>query len=267
MKKIYFRPDGGLGNRMRSMLSAINFCRDNNLELNIIWVLDGGFNCRFDEIFDVSNFKHIHFHYINNKSINIANNYYFFNCLLKLKCYCVNDNVSDYKQLMELIKKSKKNLYFHSFSIFYKDDGYDMFVPKKIVSEKVNEFYSKILVSNVVGIHIRRTDNEMSVINSPIELFIEKMRNELSNNSNTVFYLATDSVDTRQKLIDIFGNEKILYNSCVTLNRSTKDGIISAMIDLYSLSKTNKIYGSFWSSFSETAAKIGNKNLDILVKK
>jgi hypothetical protein len=37
-----------------------------------------------------------------------------------------------------------------------------------------------------------------------------------------------------------------------------------SVVDLFCLSRMSKIYGSYWSSFSEVAAEIGNVDLIVL---
>ena len=49
-------------------------------------------------------------------------------------------------------------------------------------------------------------------------------------------------------------------------DRNSIAGIKGGIIDMFALSKTNKIYGSFQSSFSELAAQIGNVPIEILQK-
>ena len=127
---------------------------------------------------------------------------------------------------------------------------------------------SSILPGNIdelKGIHIRRTDNTKSIENSPTELFINAINQELVYNPDTVFFCASDSVQEVKLLSDIFGS-KIIFNKNKSYSRNSPKGIKDALIDLCCLKKCNEIYGSFWSSFSETAALWGGGKLHILVK-
>jgi hypothetical protein len=40
-------------------------------------------------------------------------------------------------------------------------------------------------------------------------------------------------------------------------DRDSADGVVQAAVELYALSRTQRVYGSYWSSFSHTAAHIG----------
>ncbi|MBR3731567.1 MAG: hypothetical protein IKN25_02860, partial [Spirochaetales bacterium] len=119
--------------------------------------------------------------------------------------------------------------------------------------------------SNLVGVQIRRTDNAQSIANSPTEMFIEYMQQELQTNPQTVFYLATDDMKVRSEIIRLFP-DKVIYNQAESVSRRTKLGMIDAMIDFISLSRCSKIYGSYWSSFCEVASDIGKNEL-VVVKK
>ncbi len=110
-----------------------------------------------------------------------------------------------------------------------------------------------------VGLHIRRTDNTLSILNSPDELFENAIREELETNPQTKFYLATDNEEVKFNLHRLFG-DCITY-STKKADRTSRDGIIEGITEMTSLSMCSKIYGSYWSSFSEAAARIGSISL------
>lgn len=115
----------------------------------------------------------------------------------------------------------------------------------------------------MVGIHIRRTDNAESISRSPTELFERAIETEIEKNPNAQFYLATDSAEDQQRLISIFGS-RIIANANKTISRKTQQGMVDALVDLVCLSRSAKIFGSYWSSFSETAATLGETELIVL---
>lgn len=53
--------------------------------------------------------------------------------------------------------------------------------------------------------------------------------------------------------------DAIITQSDVEFVRNSKEGIECALLDLMALSRCEKIYGSYYSSFSEVAAKWGDK--------
>jgi hypothetical protein len=110
--------------------------------------------------------------------------------------------------------------------------------------------------SNTVGVHIRRTDHLISIKKSQTSKFITIMEDILNKNIQTTFFLATDDDDVKQELIKKF-NKKIITNNIESYNRNESNSIQNALIDLYCLSKTKKIYGSYHSTFSQMSAIIG----------
>mgnify|MGYP003623221184 FL=1 len=149
-----------------------------------------------------------------------------------------------------------KNIYLASFWGNYPlSSNYNVFKPINTLSQKINEISSQF-TKYTIGIHIRRTDHINAIGKSPTELFIEKMKNELNKNENTHFYLASDSIEEKQTLKNTFGDK--LITSFDETHRDTKKGIQDSLIDLYALSRTSHIYGSYDSSFSQTAALISN---------
>lgn len=115
----------------------------------------------------------------------------------------------------------------------------------------------------MVGVHIRGTGNAESISRSPTEMFERAIKTEIEKNPNAQFYLATDPAEEQQRLISIFGT-RIIVNASKTLSRKTQQGMVDALVDLICLSRSAKIFGSYWSSFSETAAALGKTELIVL---
>ena len=109
---------------------------------------------------------------------------------------------------------------------------------------------------HTIGIHIRRTDNEMSRKHSPTNLFLEAMARELREDPDCCFYLATDDPAEEKTLCESFEGRVLLYPKR-TLLRSEPKGIADALVDLYLLAHCRKILASYWSSFSDVAALWG----------
>lgn len=82
------------------------------------------------------------------------------------------------------------------------------------------------------------------------------MKEEIKMNNDVCFYLASDSMEEKKRLTAIFGDRIITHWKPVS--RSTPEGMQDALVELYTLSRTQKMIGSYYSSYSETAAEIGN---------
>lgn len=88
-----------------------------------------------------------------------------------------------------------------------------------------------------------------------MEAFIRAMKQETTLNPNANFFLVSDCHKTTLFFQKQFPN-KVYIREQKQLSRKTEDGIKDAVIDLWSLSRTNKILGSYGSSFSHTAAEL-----------
>lgn len=105
-----------------------------------------------------------------------------------------------------------------------------------------------------VGVHIRRGDSIRSIEQSPLDLFVREMEAITLADDRASFFLATDSPDVAFALRDRF-RDRLLTRS-PDLTRDTLAGTEDAVVDLWCLSRTSRVLGSYWSSFSETAADI-----------
>ena len=147
---------------------------------------------------------------------------------------------------------------YASSDIFISQGEYSIF---KITEEiKQQTLHSH---NGIIGIHIRRTDNEMSIKHSPTELFINKIRQELQQNPTQQFYLATDDEVEEQRIKQMFHDNIIVYKK-QSLDRNDPVAIRDAVIDLYNLAHCKKIYGSYYSSFSDIAALWGGIEKEVL---
>jgi hypothetical protein len=131
---------------------------------------------------------------------------------------------------------------------------YKVFSPTNEIQNRI-ENKTSCFSQYTIGLHVRQTDNTIAIDNSPIELFKIKIEEEIAKNSKANFFLATDSPEVEKELINEFGAKIIVTSK--ELNRNSENGIMDALVDMYCLSHTKLIYGSYWSSFSEVAALIG----------
>ena len=236
---------------MRSIASAIALSEAYNEKLEILWQLDRGLNCDFSELFEeISNTKITSFKRWSMK-------HFFLWVKMRLSCQVFSEiNSWNFAE-----RRKKRNIYIVTPHQFVKNIDYSKFVPLKSHLEKVEKILNG--ATDFVGIHIRRTDNEKSIQNSPTELFINKISDRLSEKPETKFFLATDSSEEENMLKNLFPNSIITQND-KDLSRNSVQGIKDAVVDLICLSYSSEIWGSYWSSFSEVAA-IWNSNKTLTV--
>lgn len=112
----------------------------------------------------------------------------------------------------------------------------------------------------IVGVHIRRTDNLWSIQQSPTSAFFREMDVEIARAPNTRFFVATDDPSEEASMVERYG-DRILRTEKRSLDRKQLSAVEDAMVDFLLLAGTRKIIGSGASSFSEEAARFGGIEL------
>lgn len=260
MRKIVVQPQGGLCNRMRAICGAVSLARKIDGEITVVWTKDTSLNIEFSEIFEDFPYKVLDV------------------CLSSVRYKLIYHWCKDIRQYMILddawINKyargkrfetwsnmiDQKNLFIITYADILFDGDYKIFKPNSRTLHCMNTVNCD---HNTIGIHIRRTDNEMSVLHSPTCLFIERVRVELLTNPDAMFYLATDDPTEEELFEKEYGYHILTYNKH-SFDRNNPLAIKDAMIDLYNLSQCKKILASYYSSFSDVAALWGNIEKEVI---
>ena len=261
-------PRGGLCNRMRAMGSAIALADQINTPLHVIWELKSDLNCSFTELFKppdkVTLTEVIRRDYLPSvikRPINIARTIYnhlkYQRIITDRQIINLRDRHYDFTELGNYDSVLINTC--HRFFPF--DDWNKIFQPTDDINQIV-ESYAVNFSENTIGVHIRRADSLKSIEYSPTELFIEAMNALVEQNENTQFFLATNSPQDQQRLTELFPSRIITHPK--KMDRNTAPAVQNALVDLMCLSKTKQILGSYWSSFSETAAKFHGAKLRII---
>lgn len=265
MKKIVINPIAGLCNRMRFISSAIYVGYESNRKIVINWNKANNCAFEFEDLFEPINLPNVRFcKNVAEKILYRTDGPKTFNCFTLLR------NILGYQQFcnydydreeigIEKIIKPTKDVYIQSFfSVSRHYSLSKIFKPISEVQSKINKVTAKFN-SYTIGIHIRRTDHKDAIAFSSISDYEKMMMREVKSCSSTNFYLATDDEDVKHSLMKKFGDKIICYSAPLT--RESVEGMKAALVDLYCLSKTTKIYGSKGSSYSEIAAELGNIDL------
>jgi hypothetical protein len=155
-----------------------------------------------------------------------------------------------------------RSVFLQTFSRFYYSSSwtpFSPFVPKKSIRDTVNGYY----VENMIGVHIRRTDNQRSIKNAPFEKFVQSMQTEVDIDRDVKFFLATDDPQVEIELKHRFPR-RIVTHVKKSVDRNDPNAIRDAVVDLYCLSNCRKLLGTYWSSFSETASQIRGIDLTLI---
>ncbi|MFY0607745.1 MAG: hypothetical protein JXR10_13595 [Cyclobacteriaceae bacterium] len=276
------KPTGGLCNRMLAIDSAIQICRETNSPLHIHWVKNHYLNASFFELFEpfmVSDIK-ITIHETSQKEVLYSDKELphtkqkIYNWLIKRYQLLHFDQVYHSYETTRMIELGhdfsteikNKNVLITSWTRLIPGNlDQTLFIPTSHIQEYISKLTSKFSANNI-GVHIRRSDHLDAIANSPTELFIKKMNEEIAVNEDTCFFVASDSLREKQQLKSIF-KDRIITSDAEDGDRNSSTGMQMAMIDLYCLSKTKKIYGSFSSTFSSVASELKNADFEEITTK
>lgn len=228
-KDIYVELEGGLCNKIRTLVGFNYFARLKNKKLYAVWKYGPECPCNFYDLFE-----------------NMPNTIILLNNKKK------PDNIIDYGLLNEFVAKKynlkKNNIYINN---------YKNLKIKKNILDKVKKVINNKNNSNILGLHIRRTDHVVYLnrINKN-NLFrdnnyYEKKINLFNKfNPNSSVYLATDNYKTQKYFCQKYNN--IIYNYKIP-KKSRKLRVTScedAIIDILILSKCKEFVGTNMSSFT-----------------
>jgi hypothetical protein len=127
--------------------------------------------------------------------------------------------------------------------------------PVDEIQDVVSEFSDKHNISDMVGVHIRRTDNLKSKKYSKLSHFYKEM-----DKTDKPFFLCSDCEKTKKEVSEKYKDRcidfKHPYKNCPNV-RTTIRGVKRALCELLLLGQTIKIIGSTFSSFGTMASVIG----------
>ncbi len=274
MCKIIFVPVGGLANRMGAMASAVVLAEKTGSRLEVVWFRDWALHAPFGRLFepirgdlfrlkDASRRDYLLLDRPRPKNFHLPLLYQkmaFKSCLYERS---IDPLCQEHFAFEEWIQTHRR-VYMASYMAFRQYDPALMkrlFVPVGEIRQEVDR-RCREFATRPIGVHVRRTDNEEAIRQSPIELFYGKLDAEIERDSRTGIYLATDAEEVKQAMKQRYGNR--VLTSAKQADRRSLAGIRDGMADMYTLARTGKIYGSFHSTFSIVASQIGNIPLEIL---
>ncbi len=160
-------------------------------------------------------------------------------------------------RLPHFFSGTKKSTYISSCYRMYPLQGsYEDFVPSAHIRNKIENTANRFN-DYTYGLHIRGTDHVVSKSHSASDKFLELVNKIINQEKDATFFLSTDDQEAKEMLLAEFG-PKIYYNDISDYDRNSPSAMADAVVDLYCLSRTKMIYGSHQSSFSQTAADMGN---------
>lgn len=279
-KFIMAQPDAGLGNRLRCIFTGLYFSKLYGVPLDVLWLRENCCNVEYSDLFEISENIRVHtiYHlgYKNRYALKSFASDRFLVILKKNLKYFdagMSDRLYAAKGEEGFVNEIENNpaLCFMSSGQHCTNEHFaqsrELIKPTKEIQNRVEDIMSPYMDKRLIGIHIRRTDHVDAIANSSLESFIEIMKRESAvaadiNKKEVYFYLATDDLQIEEKLQKEFSCIPHI-NFAYTKSRNTSAGMKDAYVDMLCLSKCEKIFGSYESSFSKMAAVIGDIVLEI----
>jgi hypothetical protein len=291
MSKIYLKPVGGLCNRIRAIDSLLSIAADSNKRLVVVWEKNNSLNCAYNDLFQPTNqfdlietqqpFGGVFRYFPSTRPGGFLKRTLF--GITKLKIGADSTTFfDDLSNKLEPLRPTTPDKYRNVSE--FDSHTFDVFSP--IVSElkqRTNPFLSTCwrmidgptygenfqpateiadevarltepFTDSTYGIHIRGTDAVTAKQYSSLQAFEDQMQQIVDDDSNASFFLATDEPTVKEKLIGRYGS-KIFFFDQPDYARDSPENIKNAFVDLLCLSKTQEVFGSYFSTFSQLAAQ------------
>ena len=250
---VIIQPSGGLCNRMRVINSSLELAKRKNAKLLVLWYVADELNAPFESLFQpVEEFKVINFTSLKD----LRKLWYQLTARTRVSNADIENNTTNGTLNQDFFDSIKLPAYIFTWEHFYDaDENFKLFKPTGELQRRIDEV-TKHFTEDMVSVHIRRTDQVVSIAHSKTENFIELMNREIEANPEVKFFLATDDKEEEALLRKTFPG-RIVSNENRTLRRDSLDGMYDALLDLYCLAACKKIIGSYFSSFTDTAASLG----------
>ncbi|MDN2584205.1 hypothetical protein [Aquibium sp. ELW1220] len=149
----------------------------------------------------------------------------------------------------------QRNPTLQAFTLFYgRERPFFRFRPVAHLQTRIDAAVPE--VDSHIGVHIRRTDHLPSRMYSPNGLFIDAMTRTVETDPEARFFLCTDCPREEVRLSEAFPG-RVVTAPKRSLDRGQDTAIEDAVVDLFALSRCNRIIGSLASTFSQAAGRIG----------
>lgn len=227
----------GLANKLRAIISSMEYCRSNNFKLNVIWDY---FYVLFPTILNNPIFTQ-------EKGNRIVGPLYY--------------PIGEENNKEGGFPGDANVNYYDKFFPFC--ELFNMLIPNDNIKQKIEFFDLKNELINGFGVHLRLTDfQQYSQHNNLYYPTLEDYTNKIDVllNEQNQFYFTSDDIESYHKIKNRYGSKAIIFENKIT-NRNLNDNFDYAYIDMILLSKTKFVIGNVHSTFSYHAARIKNLTL------
>jgi len=259
-------PVGGLCNRLRSLFSALQVASAVTGGVTVEWSKDSECKAYFDELFlpiDSQYLRVVSRHWWA-RPARLRNLLWpaLLRTLMGYRVQCEGYRPIQVGDFERIATSGHLTYISTGYELCpYPADSLSLLVPRPELKQRIARMTARF-VTFTVGVHIRRTDNSVSISQSPVAAFRKAMDEEVRRDPCVRFFLATDDETLKAQLQRDYAERIITRPTHV--RRDTFEGMQEAVVDLFCLASTKKILGSYWSSFSDTAAELGHVPITVV---
>jgi hypothetical protein len=267
------QPLGGLGNRLRTIASTLALARRSGHRVDVWWRAAGGLRAEFLDLFRQPDaFELVR----GSPRLRLALRTRQATALRRTAAWALNRLAGvDYAVFDEDFPEAvwpgtldlagairgKRRVYLETCQPFGDAaQEYRHFHLAEDLRQRVEDLAARF--GRTLGVHVRRTDNAVAVAESPLGAFFAAVDLELERGRDSLF-LSTDDPAVEEAFRERYGARVLTLGEKV-LARDSVDGARDAAVDLFALARTQKVIGSYWSSFSDVAAHLGGIPLEIM---
>lgn len=269
MNTLTLVPQGGLCNRLRAMLSVLSLVDTGRLDadIHVGWGISSECGAHYDQLFLPLTLPRLTVHTRRwyDRPITRSNLHW----PAIVRCFRYDRQFINLPPSLDdfdaLVANGSFAVYVSTGIAFcdYPSSYIQRLLPLPHLQQRIDAL-SASFDSHTIGVHIRRTDHSTAIAESPDALFEQAIAEAIAADPDARFYVSTDDEALKQTLADRFP-ARIMSQECHG-TRANLSGMEEAVIDLWTLARTSRIIGSYWSSFSDTAAEIGGIPLNIIRK-
>lgn len=270
--ELIVEPLAGMGNRFLALASAHELAVKSGKKLAVIWNVDGALGTKSKNIIelpeDIKIYETTNLGFRKSPGKRLYSEFIRWWFRKTSNLYYNQDEIAEFAdKYMDIEVEKHRKIYVKSWKEFTdietnSKEKFAFIQPGPMVLSRGEKLFDKIN-KDTIGIHIRRTDHIDAILNSPIELFVENMEEEIRINTKTLFFLSTDDKQVEKEIIEQFKDKVFVYEG-KCFQRMGSEGAQDALVDMLALSKCKKIYASFGSTFSRMAGYIGGCEVQVL---
>ena len=265
-RMIVLHAQHGLSNRLRALAAGLAIARKTNRHFRLIWNLDEHVNAKFEDLFtneldvwtdvELAEFRGENFDRYNYMDMEPGSN--------------KNERIR---------VESTNHIYVRSAYILNCPEVTQADVEAALASltpvKAVLDMVPKQKLTGAIGVHMRNKDPKVEIPGladntytgtgwelltkyrkmSGLLPFSTEIDALLEKSPNQIFYVSSDTEELKTQIKEKYGDRVIMMDTGGCLDRSTKCQQY-ALADLWALGQTDRILGSFWSSYSEVAGML-----------